>query len=31
MSKFVSLEEAIGLIKDNDHLISGVFVSLGGP
>ncbi len=31
MSKFVSLEEAIGLIKDNDHLISGGFGSLGSP
>lgn len=31
MSKFVTLEEAIGLIKDNDCLISGGFGSLGSP
>lgn len=31
MSKFVSLEEAIALIRDDDHLISGGFGSLGSP
>ena len=31
MSRFVSLEEAVGLIKDGDHLISGGFGSLGSP
>lgn len=31
MSKFVSLEEAMSLIKDNDAVISGGFGSLGSP
>lgn len=31
MSKFVTLEEAIAQIKDNDAVISGGFGSLGSP